>query len=403
MEKKEVEVSVEDLKKKDNPTNADLDAIAEAARAESAKEQELENETPEQKTEREATEKEEKESKAREELDVRAKEAGLEPGASEEDIEVKEKEAGKFKETEEAKSAREKAETDQKEAFDKEVKDFATEHKVPEEDARKELEHIGKVGEKYGHDPKKLAKANLQLQRELVKIQEKAKVDARPAPVRAEQIPLDTMVKLIEDGKLTSGDKALSKEHIIKSFRDQYPDITEDLEDTKVIQMAAKELRDQFIAQDKLTLEQIEKVAKARREELIAALDEDDKSFKDIIQPMLEKTPDSTVLEKEYDLDALLRFARGDKEVIKSKIDAAYQRGLKQGKEEAVILGNKPPIGGGAPSSKKDTGSVKISKLTSDQKKRANEMFDNQDAFPTEDSRFLAYIETDEYLDTQKK
>ena len=391
-------VDIEALKKKTNLTPAESDILAEEAMEESAKEAKLENETPEEKAEREKTEKETQETESRKDLDVRAKEAGLEEGASEEDIKAKELEDGKRQETEEEVKNREKAEAEAKEVLDKEVKDYASENKVSEEEARKELEHISKVGEKYGNDPKKLSKANLHLQRDYVKAQEQLKAGSRPKPLKAEEIPLEGMVKLIEEGKLTSNGKALTKEHILESFRKQYSDITEGLEDDKVIKMAAKELREKFVENDKEQLSKISDLAKTRRTELINTLPEEDKEFLPKIQPILENTPDVQVIQEGYGLEDLIRWARGDKDAFKKSVDEAYQRGLKKGKEEAKIVGEKTLIGDGKPPVKTDTKSSKISALTAKQRERALDMYDT-DAM-TEEQKFLAYIE---YIESDKK
>jgi len=389
-------IDIEELMKKENPTVAESDLIAEHMRNEQTKENARQDETPEAKAEREAKEKEEQESKAKEELANRAKEVGLEEGASEEEIVAKEKELGKVKESEEEKANREKAEAEAKKVFEQEIKDFAVENKVSEEEARKELEHIQKVGEKYENSPKKLSKAFLAQQRENVKLQERLKEISKPKPIKAEQIPLSKMVELIEGGHITSNGKAIPKEQVLQGYRDEYPDITEGMEDEKVLQLAAKELRDKFIENAKADQSKLAEAASKKRTQLLEALSPEDKAFIADIQPILEKTPDEMVLQEDYTINEYILYAKG--KTFDAKVKEAYDKGLKKGREEAKIIGQKPPVGGGTPPVKKDTTDTKIAALTDQDKKRALDMYDGSPM--TEKEKFLAYID---YRDSDKK
>ena len=389
-------VDIEALMKKESLSVEESDLVAEHVRNEQIKENQKEDETPEAKTEREATEKAEVESKASEELANRAKEVGLEEGASEEEIVAKEKEAGKVHEGEEEKAAREKAEAEAKEAMEQEVKAFAVENKVSEEDARKELEHIQNVGKKYENDPKKLSKAFLAQQRENVKLQERNKEISKPKPINAEQIPLPKMVEMIEGGHITNNGKPFTKEQILQGYREQYPEITENMEDEKVIQLAAKELRDKFIENAKADQSKLTELANKKRASLLEALSPEDKAFITDIQPILEKTPDEMVLQEDYTINEYILFARGKNAEAREK--AAYEKGLKKGREEAKIVGQKPPVGGGTPPVRKDNSDTKIAALNDQDKKRALDMYDGSPM--TEKEKFLAYID---YRDSDKK
>jgi hypothetical protein len=389
-------VDISELMKKENPTVAETDLISEHIRDEQIKANQKEDETPEAKTEREAAEKIEQEARASEGLAARAKEVGLEEGASEEAIIAKEKEVGKVHENDEEKANREKAETEAKEAMDQEVKAFAAENKVSEDDARKELEHIQNVGKKYGNDTKKLSKAFLAQQRENVKLQERLKDISKPKPLSAEQIPLPKMVELIEGGHITVNGKAVPKEQVLEGYRQQFPDITEGLEDDKVLQLAAKDLRDKFIENAKVDQSKISEAASKKRAALLEALSPEDKAFIADIQPILDKTPDEMVLAEDYTINEYILYSRGKNAEAREK--AAYERGLKKGKEEAKIVGQKPPVGGGLPPVKKDNQETNIAAMSEADKNRAKAMYDGSPM--TEKEMFLAYIE---YKDSDKK
>jgi len=399
-------LDLEELKKKDNLTEEETAQIAEAAAKESEREEQIASETEDEKVIREKKEKEDADVQVKEELGNRAKEVGLEPGATEEEVKAKEIELGKHTETEEEKAEREqkvqeaqkdkeKADKEKEETFKKEIETFASENKVSQEDARKELEHIQKVGEKYQNDPKKLSRTVLHLQRDLVKTQEQLKEKAKPAPLKAEQIPIEVMVKNIEEGKITSNGKPVPKEQILQGFREHYPDF-KDLDDDKVIKLAAKELREKFIESDKNTLVELDKQAKTKREELLSNLSEEDKVYIPDIQPVLEKTPSEVVLQEGYSLSDFILWAKG--KTLETKVNEAYERGLKRGKEEAKIVAQKPPIGDGKPPVETKSDDTKINALTGQQKERALSMYDVPGMSDKE--KYLAYID---YIESEKQ
>jgi len=396
------DVDLEALKKKDNLSPTDEEAIAAGVLQDIKEVEARKSETPEQTATRETKEKEATEAQERTDLDAKAKELGLEPGATKEAIESKEIELGKRKETPEEKTAREKREADTKEKkdkddadskeekdaeFNKEAESFATEAKISVEDAKKELESMNKVSDKYGNDPKKLSKAYLSQQRENVKAQERITELQKPPKVSAFELPLDSLIKHMEDGKLTVNGNAQAKETIVEAFKEKHPKLTEKADDDTVLAMAAKEIQAAFIKQEEKDLQDISVNASSRREELIKNLPEEDKEFESLITPVLQKTPDVLVMGEDYNLDELVSWARGKNS--KQRETDAYERGLKKGKEGAKIIALKPEEGE-APPETNDT-KEKISNLSEPDKVRAKEMYDGTNM--TEEAKFLAYIE----------
>ncbi len=396
------DVDLEALKKKGNLSPDDEASIAAAALKEIQEIEKRKKETPEETKAREIVEKDTTEKEERADLDSRAKELGLEPGTTKEEVEKKEIESGKRTESPEEKTVREKKEADSKIEKDKvEVKDkekvaadlikeaetYAAEAKIPIEDARKELESIYKVVEKYGNDPKKLSKAFLTQQRENTKAQEKITELSKPPEIKPSALPLESLIKHIEDGKLTVNGKAQPKEAVIEAFKEKHPKLTGTADEETVLGMVAKEIQALFIKQDELDLQNLSKTAGSKREELLNNLPEEDKEFIPLLQPVLSRTPDFTVVEDEYRLDDLVSWARGKNSKQREK--DAYERGLKKGTEGAKIVAIKPPEG--EPPLDRDEGKEKISKLSDADKARAKEMYDGTTM--TDDQKFLAYIE----------
>jgi len=306
-------------------------ADIEAAEAEKEK-QEEENKSDEQK---------------REELDGRAKEVGLEPGASLEDIEAKESESNKSQEEVDALKKK------QEEEFDADVKAYAEAEKVPEEEARKFVESIGKVVEKYKGDPKQLAKANLHIQRLFTKTSEDLKtLQNAPPSLPEEKVSLEKLTGAIREGKLLreDGKTAVSEEEVVTAFREDNQDLVEGVEDEVVLKMAVKEMHQGFLKKQKDAAVQMSSEAKEKRATLLNSLSEEDQKFVSDIKPVLENVPDSLIMSEGYTLEDLVLYAYGKhyKEDMKAAIEAAEKKGA----ENAKILGKKPIIGSGKPHTK---------------------------------------------------
>ncbi len=401
----------EALKGKDNLTDDDYLAI---------QEQVLSGENPEKKdedtgkpeVEKKEDEHKEEEEKSKEEKDaaeVEAAEAEKKKkedeerliNAKEEDLsdEDKPKRAELIKARDEAKQSQEAENKKLKEDLDNEVKAYATEHKISEEEARTDFESREKILEKYKSDPKQLALANLHLQRMYTKSQEslKAAEEAKPSQ-QAKEIPLENIVKAIDEGKLLIDNKPVNKEALLDAYRKKNPDITDGLDDEAVIKLAAKDLKDNYVRNQEEQVKAISAEAKAKRLTLLEALSEADKKFIPEIQPILDKLPDRVVMGEDYSIDALVFYAKG--KTYDADIKAHGEKEYKRGLEQAKILGQREnPSGTGNPK-------VKVKStvtLTNEQKEEALNMFAGTTF--TDDEKFAHYaaLLKDENKDKDKK
>ena len=375
----------------------------------------------------------EEQAQEKEALGKRAEALGLPKEATLEEIEAKEKE-GKDEETatkeaeelkketerllnakpedlsDEDKSKREELvkaqeeETKQKEAeskrvkedLEKEIKTYATEHKISEEEARTDFESREKILEKYKGDPKQLALANLHLQRLYAKTQEDLKVEKEATPLKsAKTATIDDYIKLIDDGKVQIKGKSITREEAINIYREQYPDISEKIDDEAVIKLVGKELKEGFVKNQERELADVSANAVEKRTTLLNSLPETDKKFIPEIQPLLEKYPPQAIMSENFKLDDLVLWAKGkvyDKD-LKEFGEKEYKRGLQQAK----IIGQKEsPQGSGHT---KVTVKPKVN-LTEDQKQRALEMYEGTTF--TDEEKFANYAEVNA-IDTKNK
>lgn len=376
-------LDMEALKGKNNLSEEEADAIGLAAiqEAEAAekKKKDLDDDIPAgeeedkdegaaPKKDTEPTEEEKLASQKKEDEEKKQKEEERLLNAKDEDLseEDKPKKAEIAKSQEEAK----------KKAADEEIEAYAKEHSVSVTEAREDLESIGKIQEKFKGDAKQLAKANLYLQRIYSKTHDELKTlkDTKPSP-EAKEITLEAVTKYMEEGKVTINGKAASKEEIVEAYRNAYPDLTDTLEDDKVLKLAAKEYKDRLEKVMDTQKSEISVKAKEKRETILNSIPDSDKKFLSEVKPLIEKLSDAQIMDENFNIETYLHYAKGklfDSTIKQLESDKKsfgekeYQRGL----EEAKILGikrtpdGKPPRDGNAA-------------LTDAQKRRAEEMFDN--------------------------
>jgi len=265
---------------------------------------------------------------------------------------------------------REEADTQSAEA---EVKAYAEEHKVTEDEARTDLESMAKIQEKYKDDPKQLAKANLHLQRLISKNQEESKAQEEAKPIR--EVTVQAVEQFMRDGEIVIDGKKKSMDETVDAYREAYPKITEDLDDDKVLTLAAKDFKQAIDKQNLSARSELKDQARVKRDTLYDSIPEADKALIPEIKPLIEKLTDSQIVSNNFNVDTYVKFVKGgkyDDDVNKVKAEKKefgakeYKRGLQEAK---ILNGSRPPEGK-APAGKG------AKSLTDAEKKRAEEMFD---------------------------
>jgi len=277
-----------------------------------------------------------------------------------------------------------KAQEDEKtKVFEREVETYAKESSISLEEAREDLKSRDAIREKYKDDPKQLAKANLHMQRLYTRTQEELKAFKEAKPAQAE-ITIEGVTKAIEEGKFTIQGKPATKDMVISAYREKNPDITETIDDEAVLKIAAKEIRQAILDNQKEEQGKLAIAAKEKKDKVLTSLSEADKQFLPDIKPVIDNLTDAQIMNEKFDISAYLFWAKGKK--TDQLIKEAEERGYKRGKEEAKIIAQKVPVGAG----NTPKGPAKVA-LTEKQKNRALDMYDGLQA--TEEEKFDWYRE----------
>lgn len=285
------------------------------------------------------------------------------------------------KRTEEEKKLVQEAEEAEKaqktEKFEQEVQEYATKNGITEEAARKDVEKIQVVREKYKNDPTEMSRALYHLNKKLSQVtNELSSIKTAPKPGQ---------VKI--NGKLLSVEE--TRELLIKNYREQFPEVCEDLPDEKVHVLAEKELTERIRVATEKQQSLNRENAKNRRNELLSELPEQDKAFAKDVAGVLERVADSEVLDEDFDISDYVNWARGKN--YHRDIKAAVEKAVKEAREEKKILGKKPEGasgGGQTPPAKKDSAS---NSLTAAEKERALEMFSSLSV--SDEEKYKYYLE----------
>jgi len=272
-----------------------------------------------------------------------------------------------------------------KEDAEAEVSTYAEEHGITLDEAKEHFEHFAKILEKHGGDAKKLAQNYYHLQRRASQADDELKKLKEEQPVREAEARLtpEVVIEQINAGQITSDGKALSREQIVEMFRTKYPDLTEDLDDERVVKLAAKDIRQHLLQVKSNQLTQLKSKATEKRAKLMQDLPETLKAMRPDIKAVLDKTPDAIVSDERFNLADTINWARG-KYFTDQRIAEIKAQEFKRGQESAKILGVKQT---GTPPATPSAKSGKFTyKLTAEQKEEAESMFQSvKDSMPKEE------------------
>lgn len=388
-----VDLSKETLEKQNTLTQDQIDALAQEALADIEKkpkegEEELKSEeesgqpeielSPEEK---EKKEKEEQDKIVKEEADAAQKEEQRLLNAKDEELNADDK-------TKRAELIKLKDEDKQKQ-LTLEIETYARENSITVDDAKKEIEEISKVEEKYGKDSRKIAKANLNLQKMYTKAQEEMKAQREQFAIAQANVTIENVISdVIDKGLIKVNGKTATREMVIEEYRKQEPKLTENLDDESVLKLGANHIKTQF--ENKRSQAQVDLSIKAKDKRLnvLNILPESDKKYIPDIKPIVDKLNDQQVMSDAFSVNDLVLWAKGknsDKD-IKDAEERGYQRGL----SSAKILGRKSetsPKGNPAPSKTKGAPT-----LLDEDKQRAEEMYEGLEM--TTEEKYIAYAET---------
>ena len=185
-------------------------------------------------------------------------------------------------------------------------------------------------------------------------------------------------------------DLMTTKEHaieqkLIENFRAKYPAKSRDMEDDAILEEESERILNNFVAFNNQQKSRMVSEAKSKREQLLSSIGEADRRFLPDVKAVLDKTDDRSILSKHYNLDDVIRWAKGGQ--FDKAVKEAEERAYRKAKEEASILGVIPS---GSP--KANTSPVKKGvSLNEYEKRMAREMFSTTSF--TDEEKYEAYIE----------
>lgn len=315
---------------------------------------------------------EEKKEEAPEEVEEK-------PDVEEQPAETEEKPAEEQPSEEEAKPVVDKKDTAKEEAY---IAEYAKRNNITPQEAKEEVGRLQAIVSKYKNDPLEIAKAYRETQSSYDKIKSQSEQSQKQNvnPVVA-QI-LANPKGYVEDMVKKNSAK------LLEEFKTENPERALMLTDGAILE----ELRDKGLANLNNQINQYQttltKEAANKRTEYIGAISEADRKYISTIKTQLDKFPDHMIVDKGFDMNHLVSWARGQHHG--EELKAEFKRGFEQGQQQKRILGE---VGRESSSTK-----VKVnrttsaaSSLSSYQQTQAKQMFGN--AFDNEKDMFDAYIE----------
>lgn len=246
------------------------------------------------------------------------------------------------------------------EDFDKRITEHATKHGMTYVEAKEDIEKTEEIIKQYKNDPAEMARAMRNKDREYQKLRTESD---------KEKAKRDPVFKRMSDDAFReyAREEIRKKADFVDAYREKYPAKSESMTDEAIIEEIAEQ--ELFIYRRKADEKEgeLKSTAARKRDDLIKGLAPENRQFIPEIKALLLETDDGAILNPDFDLSDSINWAKGKK--YDADVKAAYERGLKQGKEKPEIIGAK----GSGGSSVKPAGQG--SDLNKAQKDRAREMF----------------------------
>jgi len=222
-------------------------------------------------------------------------------------------------------------ETQAKESLEKQIKEYAELSGMDEEQARKDIESIHKISDKYNGDAVELSKANLNLQRLNSKKDAEIKaLEEKPVQQNVDWKLTINSNKLVMDGKTHTRDEAVNK------YREAYPDITDPLEDDAVVALMAKDCETISAREQVAKTGQLKTDADSKRKDLLNGLS--DQEFKPVIEELISGYSPRAIMHDNFDMEQLVFWAKGQKyDALKGSIDGIKKEYFKLGQQNRKV------------------------------------------------------------------
>lgn len=256
------------------------------------------------------------------------------------------------------------------------VESYSEKFGLSSEQAKKHVEKIYTVLDKYKKDPKEMAQALYHLNSKLSQAAEELSA-IKNAPKEKE---------IVLNGKKLSEEE--SKTVLVEKYREFYkekiPGIGE-MSDETVFGLAWKEYNERKHILISERQKEMKGKAEEKRQQILENIPEEDKKFLKEIRGAVYRADDFEILDEGFDVQDYVNWARGRNyhKDMKAAVEKAVAEALKD-KKIVGAQGGGGGVGGGAPAKKGSSVS-----LTSEEKERALDMYRSLDL--SDDEKFKNY------------
>jgi hypothetical protein len=240
-----------------------------------------------------------------------------------------------------------------------EITDYAVKHSMTPAEAKADIEATKAVLKNY-KSPEEIARALRSTQSAYDKLKSEG-TKKQPqvfAPMSDEQFVQQANEHFTKE-----------QEKHVEKYRQMFPKQSELMTDEAIIENIVYRALGEYKNWAKEKVGEVQKTAEKRREEILANIPADDRKWLPGVKGILDATDSRTILDEGFDVEDLLRHARGEKAGYQAAIKEAEERGYKRGLEAPKILGIKGIDGKTTVNTKTTTG------LNSAQQARAVQMF----------------------------
>jgi len=257
------------------------------------------------------------------------------------------------------------------------INNYAQKHKVTYAQAKEDLEQSKAILDKY-KDPLELARAHREQQREYDRLKNEAKK------------PVEQTPQLLSDAELKAELDAYANQNadkIVAKYRQDFPKRTDSMDDEAILEWAKDDAAKNYRMNASRVIEGIKTQASSRRAELLSSIPKEDERFAHDVELILGATPDRVIINPNFGFKDVLDNVRGQR--YHSDVKSAYERGLKEGREQPKILG----VNSSSSSTPKRPASLGKASLSQSQKNAAYDQFPDSTPAKAEEMWVEVYAE----------
>ena len=215
---------------------------------------------------------------------------------------------------------------------DEVINAYAIKHSITPAEAKEEIQADRAVLKNY-KTPEEMARAVRFSRSEADKLKKEVeKKQAKPVfvPLSDEQFKFQATEHITKE-----------KDKHVNKYRKDYPAKSELMTDEAILEDIVDRGLIEYRSYAEKKSTEIIQTARAKKEQLLSAISDDDRKYIPAVKVVLDSTDPRQLLGEGFDIEDLLRHARGEKKNYLAAIKEAEERGYKRGVEAPKILGMK--------------------------------------------------------------